>query len=219
MDWQLFADRPMWIVGFSDATVLHVEAARVHVASIHGPNLSSLGRADDRSRREFLSVLENPRQRRTYAPLQVLRPGAAEGPSLAGISQCFMPVPLRGGYTCRWGACCCLRMSPSGRTGSTESQYPRDRRASLQGGGGRSRRASASAIPAPMARRSSTCSRTTSSVSGSRSCPGCPWGTGLENDPVVLGATAKLEARARGGELIRQGKIEGAFNTPVAAVG
>jgi len=44
------AIQPKPVVGFSDITALHVEAARAGVASIHAPNVTGLGRGDARTR-------------------------------------------------------------------------------------------------------------------------------------------------------------------------
>lgn len=74
---------PKWLVGFSDFTVLHLEATRVGVCSLHAANLSALGRADASARLAWLDALERPRRARTWADLTVLQPGRAEG-RLAG---------------------------------------------------------------------------------------------------------------------------------------
>jgi muramoyltetrapeptide carboxypeptidase len=45
LPWDELARAPKWIVGFSDATVLHVHAWRCGIASVHGPNVTGLGRS------------------------------------------------------------------------------------------------------------------------------------------------------------------------------
>lgn len=82
--WRLLAERPKWLVGFSDATVLHVEAARVGVASMHGPMVASLGRGDARGREAFAGCLEGPTAPRVFDGLRVLHPGAVAGPLFGG---------------------------------------------------------------------------------------------------------------------------------------
>jgi len=57
--------KPKWLVGFSDPTAWHLEATRVGVASLHAANVVALGRADSRSRSEWLSALEQPAHSRT----------------------------------------------------------------------------------------------------------------------------------------------------------
>lgn len=84
LPWDRFSARPRWIVGFSDVTALHVEAARLGVASIHGPHLTSLGRADARTRADLVDVLESPERARVYGDLDVLVRGRAAGPAFGG---------------------------------------------------------------------------------------------------------------------------------------
>jgi muramoyltetrapeptide carboxypeptidase len=84
LDWSSLRRLPRWIVGFSDVTAFHVEATSLAVASVHGPNVTALGRADARAREELLDALERPMRRRTYRQLQSLVQGAASGPLVGG---------------------------------------------------------------------------------------------------------------------------------------
>ncbi len=85
LDWASLAASPRWIVGFSDITALHVEAARVGVASIHGPHLTSVGRGDARARAALVAALEEPQAPRSYPTgSAVVREGAATGPLFGG---------------------------------------------------------------------------------------------------------------------------------------
>src|SRR5450432_3232528 len=70
---------PKWIVGFSYITALHVEAATVGVASLHGPNVAGLGRSDDWTRQRFVSALERPEAPARFQNLEALRRGRAAG--------------------------------------------------------------------------------------------------------------------------------------------
>ncbi len=70
---------PKWIVGFSDITALHVEAMRLGVASVHGPNAAALGRSDDWTRQRFIRALEQPSAAVSFEELEVMRPGFASG--------------------------------------------------------------------------------------------------------------------------------------------
>lgn len=45
LPWETFATQPKWILGFSDVTALHLTAFAHGVASIHGPNVTGLGRS------------------------------------------------------------------------------------------------------------------------------------------------------------------------------
>lgn len=74
--------RPKWIVGFSDLTALHVEAARIGVMSLHAHNLAGLGRGDAVARDAWLAALEQPSAVR-FEGLSVVHTGEARG-TLAG---------------------------------------------------------------------------------------------------------------------------------------
>ena len=83
-DYGALLRHPKWIVGFSDITALHVEAAAVGVATIHGPNAAALGRSDDWTRQRFVRALESPTARTVHEGLSTLRPGVARGPLAGG---------------------------------------------------------------------------------------------------------------------------------------
>lgn len=74
---------PKWLVGFSDLTALHVEAARLGVASMHAHNVAGLGRADPVAREQWTTALEAPTRRRTLT-VQSWIPGRARGPLFGG---------------------------------------------------------------------------------------------------------------------------------------
>jgi muramoyltetrapeptide carboxypeptidase len=83
--WDHFAREPKWLVGFSDITALHAMAWRAGVASIHGCNVTTLGReATPSTRASWLSSLERPDSPRIWAGLEVLRPGDASGVIVGG---------------------------------------------------------------------------------------------------------------------------------------
>lgn len=75
---------PKWLVGFSDITVLHAEASRARIASLHATNVAGLGRADLVARAEFIEALEEPHAVRSFAGLDPLRRGIAVGPVAGG---------------------------------------------------------------------------------------------------------------------------------------
>ena len=59
LPWTAFARRPKWLVGFSDVTALHVAANSHGVCTIHGPNVTGLGRSITASERlALLDALE-----------------------------------------------------------------------------------------------------------------------------------------------------------------
>ena len=84
LDWSLLQSTPRWIVGFSDVTALHVEAARQRVASLHASNLSGLGRGDAVARAALVEALEHPKARRTFEGLTTVAAGEATGTLFGG---------------------------------------------------------------------------------------------------------------------------------------
>jgi muramoyltetrapeptide carboxypeptidase len=85
LPWQAFARDPRWLVGFSDITALHVLAWGVGVGSVHGPNVTGLGRqATPAIRAAWLAALERPHARRAWDGLRVIRAGEAAGPIFGG---------------------------------------------------------------------------------------------------------------------------------------
>jgi muramoyltetrapeptide carboxypeptidase len=76
--------RPVWVVGFSDLTVLHVLAWSLGMASIHGAHVSGLGDAPPFVRASWMAALERPHAQREWSGLTVLHPGEAVGPILGG---------------------------------------------------------------------------------------------------------------------------------------
>jgi muramoyltetrapeptide carboxypeptidase len=83
-DFSALQQNPKWLIGFSDITALHVEAQKIGLASLHGPNLSSLGRGDDETRQALRGFLEAPLERRTYPAPEILAHGRAQGPLIGG---------------------------------------------------------------------------------------------------------------------------------------
>jgi muramoyltetrapeptide carboxypeptidase len=75
---------PKWLVGFSDITALHVEAARAGISSLHAANVASLGRGDEVARASFVTALEQPDAARRFMGLRCLRSGKATGPIFGG---------------------------------------------------------------------------------------------------------------------------------------
>jgi muramoyltetrapeptide carboxypeptidase len=60
IDFSGLVRHPKWLVGFSDATALHVHAWNHGVASLHAANLVTLGRGDAAARSEWLRALREP---------------------------------------------------------------------------------------------------------------------------------------------------------------
>jgi muramoyltetrapeptide carboxypeptidase len=84
LDWTRALTRPRWLVGFSDFTVIHVEAWRRRLCSIHGPMVGSLGKADEPARERWIAALEQPRRVSSWSRLSVWRRGRAAGTLVGG---------------------------------------------------------------------------------------------------------------------------------------
>jgi muramoyltetrapeptide carboxypeptidase len=83
-DFAALESDPKWLIGFSDATLLHVEASRLGIASIHASNLTGLGRGDEPTRNAFAAHLEAPYRARRLNDLGVWLGGSATGPLFGG---------------------------------------------------------------------------------------------------------------------------------------
>ncbi|MBM4377133.1 MAG: LD-carboxypeptidase [Deltaproteobacteria bacterium] len=84
LDWTTLRTSPRWLVGFSDVTALHVEAAAVRVSSWHAPNVTALGQGNAEAREAFVDALEHPRRVRSFAGLDPMFAGRAVGPLFGG---------------------------------------------------------------------------------------------------------------------------------------
>ena len=83
LDYSGFLDRPKWLVGFSDPTILHMRSWQLGIASIHASNLVALGRADDEARSEWLNALNSPMKPRVLSGDSLSR-GRATGTLVGG---------------------------------------------------------------------------------------------------------------------------------------
>jgi muramoyltetrapeptide carboxypeptidase len=85
LPWRAFAERPKWLVGFSDVTALHVAANALGVATIHAPNVTGLGPSlvTPSERLALIHALEG-RPVPPWRALDVIRAGTARGPIVGG---------------------------------------------------------------------------------------------------------------------------------------
>lgn len=83
-NWEALRDTPKWLVGFSDVTLLHQEAQRIGLCSLHAENAAGLGRGAARMRERWVHALENPLSHRNFTGLRCVWPGSAEGPLVGG---------------------------------------------------------------------------------------------------------------------------------------
>jgi muramoyltetrapeptide carboxypeptidase len=85
LPWDRLDAHPKWIVGFSDATALHVVANGRGMCTLHAPNVTGLGRTITASERaSLIDGLERPDARETWTRLDVLREGRGRGPVFGG---------------------------------------------------------------------------------------------------------------------------------------
>lgn len=89
LPWGALLASPKWIVGFSDITALHVEAAARCLASMHAPMVCGIGRASENERERFVELLEHPFAERRFEGLVTIHPGEAEG-LLFGGNLCLL---------------------------------------------------------------------------------------------------------------------------------
>ncbi len=76
LPWAEFARAPKWIVGYSDITGLHMMASAHGVASVHGPNVTGLAKADSSDRASWIASLERPHAMRRWGQLRVVHRGS-----------------------------------------------------------------------------------------------------------------------------------------------
>jgi muramoyltetrapeptide carboxypeptidase len=84
IDWRAFQECPKWIVGFSDLTMLHAEAWKLGIASLHAHNAAGLGRGDAHARASWLAALQRPEARRRLCATASWNGGSAAGPLVGG---------------------------------------------------------------------------------------------------------------------------------------
>jgi muramoyltetrapeptide carboxypeptidase len=201
IDWARALRKPRWIVGFSDVTVLHVEAWTRRMASIHGAMVCSLGRAEESDRLRWLESLEHPGRERTLRALDTWRKGSAKGTLVGGNLAMLHACAAAGRLRIPRGAVVLLE-------DVGERPYRVDRMLSNLITGGYLSKASAvlvgdftDCLPGP--------DRTTvTDVLYDRLreldvpvLAGLPVGHGRRNDPVVLGQRADVIAGSAGGSV------------------
>lgn len=102
LPWDALGRAPKWLVGFSDATALHLECARAGVASVHGPNVTGLGRAPPADRLAALRAVEGARA--LDWRLETLVPGPCEGRLFGGNLSLLAAVAAARGLAVPEGA-------------------------------------------------------------------------------------------------------------------
>jgi muramoyltetrapeptide carboxypeptidase len=191
LPWGAFAARPKWIVGFSDITALHAMAWRAGVASVHGPNVTGLGR-DPAARSSWLAALERPASVRSWSTLRVLRAGEARGPLVGGNLALVHAMAAAGRLVIPDGAVLALE-------DVSEPPYRLDRMLTSLQVGGHLARLSALVLGGFDACDARPDGRTADDVLyelaarlGIPVLAGAPFGHGARNESFVLGAEVRV---------------------------
>jgi muramoyltetrapeptide carboxypeptidase len=200
-DWEGFARHPKWIVGFSDITVLHAEAARAGVMSLHAPMAALLGRGCAADRARWIDSLEHPEVARLWTGLGTVRQGRAAGRLFGGNLTVLHACAVAGRLRLPDGAI--LLLEDVG-----ERPYRIDRMLTtlLQGG-------YLSGVRGVVLGEFTECNPGADGVRardvlqgilGELGVPvaeGLAVGHGLRNEPIVLGANAQIDADGAGATL------------------
>lgn len=200
LDFSALARAPRWIVGFSDVTALHVEAAAVGVRSVHGPMVCSLGDGDERARAAWVAALEGA-PLPPWGELAVLVPGVAEGPAFGGnlalLEACAAAGRLRPPPGAVWFLEDC-----------TERPYRVDRMLTALRIGGHLAHAKAVVVGGFTECGPGADGVTVESVLAERLgalgvpvVTGAPFGHGRDNRPWIVGAPCRVDAAGAGGRV------------------
>jgi muramoyltetrapeptide carboxypeptidase len=196
LPWKAFAERPKWLVGFSDVTALHVTANAGGVATIHGPNVTGLGRGITPSERlALLDALEG-RAASAWRSLDVIRAGTARGPLFGGNLSLVAAMAAANRLVVPEGAIVVLE-------DITEKPYRVDRMLTSLLLGGHLARAGALVFggftqcdPGPDGVTVEHVLRERTSTLSVPVVAGAPFGHGAPNRAFVLGADAALDGDA-----------------------
>ena len=192
-DFAALRRHPKWLVGFSDATALHVEALRVGVASLHAANVGGLGRGDARARERFRRALAAPASRRVIEGLECWTPGRARGPLVGGNLSLLAACASAGRLFVPAGALIALE-------DVTESAYRVDRLLTSLFSGGHFDRAAGVVLgdftDCPPSAGTHVPSVLREKLAGLRVpvLAGLRFGHGDENEPLPFGLPATLDA-------------------------
>lgn len=195
LPWEALVAAPKWIIGFSDITALHIEIASRNLASIHAHMACGLGRADSTERARWLSAVEEPLIERSWAGLESIRDGHAEGPLFGGNLCLIHSAAASGSLKIPDGAI--VLFEDVG-----ERPYRVDRMLTGLIVGGHLERASGIVLgdftdcaPGPDGVRIADVLRERLDRLGIPVAMGLPCGHGDRSDPLVLGAPARLDAK------------------------
>jgi muramoyltetrapeptide carboxypeptidase len=187
------ARAPKWLVGFSDITALHASAWAAGVASVHGPNVTGLGRhISPVVRSAWLQCLEQPAAPRAWTGLSVLRGGEARGVVVGGNLSLLHAMAAAGRLHVPPGAILALE-------DINEAPYRIDRMLTSLRLGGHLARASAIALGAFTRCATAPDGRSVDDVLAERTLDlglpvlaGAPFGHEAHNEAFVLGRVARI---------------------------
>jgi muramoyltetrapeptide carboxypeptidase len=201
LDWSALLARPRWLVGFSDATVLHLGAQARGLVSLHAPNVTTLSGTSEGDFAALVALLEAP-----WAPHQLtgLRPAvraAAESEVIVG--------PLVGGnLTVLFAEAVAGRLQlPADHVlfleDVTETSYRVDRMLTALEQGGHLRQTRAVVLgdfedcsPGKFEVPVELVLRERLAPLGVPVLSGMPVGHGAQNQPLLLGAAVELDCAA-----------------------
>jgi len=197
LPWEAFGRQPKWLVGFSDVTALHATAWAAGVASVHGPNVTGLGRdASVAIRAAWLASVERPSGARAWRGLRVVRGGQARGPIVGGNLALVHAMAAAGRLVVPRGAVLALE-------DVTEAPYRVDRMLTSLLLGGQLARVAAvvfggfeRCVPGADGCTVDEVLEERTRAIGVPVLAGAPFGHGERNEAFVLGASARVSGDA-----------------------
>lgn len=198
LPWDAFTERPKWLVGFSDVTALHVVANARGIPTVHGPNVTGLGRTITAAERvALLDAVEGRTTMTAWRALHVIHPGragAVEGVLFGGNLALVEAMAAAGRLIVPEGAVLVLE-------DVTERPYRVDRMLTALRLGGHLARVSAIVFggftqcdPGPDGVTIETVLAERTGDLGMPVLAGAPFGHGAPNEAFVLGAKVRIDA-------------------------
>lgn len=198
LPWDRFVERPKTLVGFSDITALHLVANGHGVATVHGPNVTGLGRSITAAERASLIAALEGGVPSPWTGLEMIAPGSglasgARGPVVGGNLALVEAMAAAGRLVIPEGAMVVLE-------DVTERPYRVDRMLTSLLLGGHLARASAIVFggftrcePGPDGVTVAEVLRERTSMLGIPVVGAAPFGHGAPNHAFPLGGDAELQ--------------------------
>jgi muramoyltetrapeptide carboxypeptidase len=192
--WEELSRRPRWVVGFSDVTALHAKAWGLGIASVHGPNVTGLGRdATPAVRARWVGSIEHCESQRPWDGLRVVHRGKGRGVLVGGNLSIVHAMAAAGRLDVPLGAILALE-------DVTEAPYRVDRMLTSLRLGGYFARAAGVVFGGFDRCNPGVDGRTVEEVLAERTeglgipvLAGAPFGHGARNEAFVLGSDARIE--------------------------